>query len=68
MIRRLMRTGLRRGLVEGRRGWLGVGLVATALRMLQRARHPDPKVLFCDELKPGEALVIRYGEPADRMG
>jgi hypothetical protein len=58
LITRLSRTGLRRGLREGSRGWLYVGLAATTVRVLHRVLA-EPEVVERFELKPGEAVEIR---------
>jgi hypothetical protein len=55
---RLSRTGLRRGLLEGSRGWLYVGLAATTVRVLRRVLA-EPEVVERFELQPGEAVEIR---------
>jgi hypothetical protein len=59
MMSRLVRTGLRRGVLEGSRGWLYVGLAAGGLRLLRRAVAPEPTTVYRAELKPGEGLEIR---------
>ena len=55
---RLSRTGLRRGLLEGSRGWLYVGLAASTVRVLRRVLA-EPEVVERFELAPGEAVEIR---------
>ena len=65
MLRRLTRTGLRKGLLEGSRPWLVVGATAGVVRLASRVVRKTPDVVFCQELQPGEALVIKHagGEP-----
>lgn len=58
VLRYLVRNGVRRGLLGGSRPWLVVGGVALAARLLRRLTHDDPRVVFSEELRPGEALVI----------
>lgn len=58
VIARLSRTGLKRGLVEGSRGWLYVGVAATTFRVLRRLLT-EPEVVERIELKPGEGVEIR---------
>jgi hypothetical protein len=62
MITRLSRAGLRRGLLDGSRGWLYVGVAATTLRVLRRVLA-EPEVVERFELKPGEAVEIRTVRP-----
>lgn len=58
-IKHLAATGLRRGLVDGSRGWLAVGLAAGSLRVAKRlwARQPVTERF---DLRPGETLEIRH--------
>jgi hypothetical protein len=58
VVARLSRTGLRRGFLEGSRGWLYVGLAATTVRVLRRVLT-EPEFVERFELKPGEAVEIR---------
>jgi hypothetical protein len=58
VVGRLSRTGMRRGLLEGSRGWLYVGLAATTVRVLRRVLA-EPELVERLELKPGEAVEIR---------
>jgi hypothetical protein len=58
IIARLSRTGLKRGLMEGSRGWLYVGLAASAVRIAQRVLA-EPVVVERFELRPGETVEIR---------
>jgi len=62
MVTRLASTGLRRGLFEGSRGWLYVGVAATALRVLRRVLV-EPETVEVFELGPGEAVEIRTVAP-----
>jgi hypothetical protein len=65
-LRPLARQGLRRGLLEGRRGWLVVGLTATGLRLVGRIMARKPEVVYSAELKPGERIEIRALPPEER--
>jgi|ABSP01.1.fsa_nt_gi hypothetical protein len=62
VISRLSRTGLRRGLAEGSRGWLYIGLAATTIRVLRRVLS-EPETVERIELRPGEAVEIRTVRP-----
>lgn len=59
MLRFLSRRGLSRGL-EGSRGWLAVGVVAWAVRLLVRLARRAPQVVYESRLEPGETLVIEH--------
>ena len=53
-----MRTGFRRGLLEGSRGWLYVGAATLAVRVVRRVLVEQPETVYATELKPGEAIEI----------
>lgn len=64
---RLMRTGLRKGLLEGSRAWLTVGALAGGVRLLRRVTRKEPEVLLCEELPEGAVMVIaNKGTPTRR--
>lgn len=50
---------LRRGVRQGSRPWLVVGVVAAGATLLRRLASPKPEVVFRQRLEPGEALEIR---------
>ena len=60
MLRSLTRYGTTRGLLGGSRAWTVVAIVGWTLRLLQRARHEPPKVVYSEVLQPGETLEIRH--------
>jgi hypothetical protein len=60
-----LRKGLRQGLIEGSRVWLGVGAVALAWRIVQRAAGPGKPIVVSETLAPGETLVIKHLSPPD---
>ena len=64
LIGRLARTGLRRGLLEGSRTWLIVGVTATALRAAQRILT-EPTVTATLDLSAGDAVEIRAAPPTE---
>lgn len=63
MFRHLARTGLRKGLLEGSRTWLTIGVIAGGVRLLRRMTRNDPEVLMCEELPDGAVLVISNKGP-----
>lgn len=64
VVARLARTGLRRGLLQGSRGWLYVGVTAVALRAVKWVLVQPPETVYVREVKPGEAIEIRTVRPA----
>lgn len=58
-LRRLTRSGLRRGIGGG--GWPWLALAAAAY-LLQRARRPDADAATV-ELRPGDRYLVRLVEP-----
>ena len=68
MLGLLLRQGLKRGVLGGNRTWLLVGGAALALRVVQKLSGSEPKVVYSEELKPGEALVIANGRDATMVG
>ena len=60
MLRSLMRLGVVRGLLGGNRGWMALGAVAGGLRMLGKLAAKEPKVVFSEQLDPGQTLVITH--------
>jgi peptidase E len=63
LLRRLVRTGLRKGLVEGSRGWLYTGVSAGALVVARRVLASRPEVVYRAELRPGDGLEVRAIPP-----
>ncbi len=60
MLRTLTRLAIAKGLLGGSRGWLAVGTAAVSLRAVARLAGKEPKVVYCEDLAPGESLVIRH--------
>ncbi len=60
MLRSLTRLGIYRGLLGGNRGWMALGAVAVGLRGLGRLAAKEPKVVFSEQLDPGQTLVITH--------
>ena len=60
MLRSLTRLGVYRGLLGGNRGWMALGAVAVGLRGLGRLAAKEPKVVFSEQLDPGQTLVITH--------
>jgi hypothetical protein len=62
LLRRLTRTGFRRGMA-GSRGWMILAISVSGVRVLRRlARHED-EVLFRTVVKPGDVFEIDVKPP-----
>ena len=59
-LRALFKARLLRGVLEGSRGWVVVGVLVAARRLAQRQGARGPEVVFCEELPRGEAFVITH--------
>jgi len=57
-VRAALRTGARRGLGDGSRGWLVIGAIALGIRLFQRLASPGKAVIVTELLDPGETLII----------
>lgn len=68
MLRFLLRNGIRRGLLGGSRPWMVVGAVGLVLRVARKFAGNEPEVVFRDELKPGEAVVVAHDRDAMMEG
>ena len=66
LVRRAMRTGLRRGLGDGNRLWLAVGAAAVGVRLLRRLTRPGPATVVTETLAPGQTIEVRHVSPAPR--
>lgn len=64
MLRLLIRNGVRRGLLGGSRTWLVVGGAAFAVRLLRKLAGSEEQVVYREELRPGEAVVVANGRDA----
>ncbi|MDQ6726930.1 MAG: hypothetical protein M3066_12295 [Actinomycetota bacterium] len=59
MLKSLIRIGFARGL-GGSRAWLALGFTAGGLHLLRRAVKREADVVYLEELRPGQSLVIRH--------
>jgi hypothetical protein len=55
----LRRNALYKGLFGGSRGWLAVGVVVWAPRLMKRVLGRNEKVVATEVLKPGQALYLQ---------
>jgi hypothetical protein len=58
--RRLVRRGVRRGLLEGSTAWVGIGAVALLVRLLIR---PETPRVVREELSLGETIIVSHVAP-----
>ena len=56
----LWRTALRRGLLGGSRPWMTVLAVVGVTRLVRKLAGSEPKTVYCEELHPGEAILITH--------
>jgi hypothetical protein len=56
----LWRTALRRGLLGGSRPWMTVFAVIGLTRILRKLTGSEPKTVYCEELQPGETILITH--------
>jgi hypothetical protein len=59
VLKNLVRIGLARG-IGGSRAWLAVGVTAGGLRLVRRALKRQADVVYCEELRPGQSLVVQH--------
>jgi hypothetical protein len=59
IVGKAMRTGLRRGLRDGSRGWLYVGVAAAAFQIARWIFTEPSETVFETELQPGQGIEVR---------
>lgn len=60
LLRWALRKAWSRGVLEGSRPWLIAGGAALTLRLLRRAATREESVVYHEELRPGESLIIAH--------
>ncbi len=60
ILRNVSRMALSRGLAGGGRFWVTLGAVAGGLRLLGKWVGDEPQVVYCEDLEPGQSLIIRH--------
>jgi hypothetical protein len=60
ILRNLSRLALSRGVLGGSRAWVKIGVVAGALRLVGKFLGDEPEVVYCEDLPPGQSLIIRH--------
>ena len=61
LLRKLERTGVRKGLFGDSKAWFYVGTGLWTLRLVRRLAERKPDILLREELKPGQRIVIANG-------
>ena len=61
LLRMMLRNGLTRGVLGGSRPWLVLGGIAAGMRVLRKIAGSEPQVVYSEELKAGETVVIAHG-------
>ncbi len=62
----LRRNALYKGLLGGQRGWLAIGAVVWAPRLLKKALGRTEQVVATERLEPGQVLRIEAIKPPTR--
>lgn len=65
MRRLLLSRAIRKGFLGGSRLWTVVGTLGFAMKVLRRFTRDDPEVAFCEELRPGQTLLISHDRSAE---
>jgi hypothetical protein len=67
LLRRLIRTGFRRGL-SGSQYWLVLAISALGLRALRRLANPAPEIVYRTEVRTGDRFEVSAasGRPRKR--
>ena len=58
LVRTLRRQGVRKGIFGGSRGWAAVAVGTWGYTTLKRIARREPELVFSEELKPGERIII----------
>lgn len=58
MVKFLMRSGFRKGVMGGSQVWLVLGGVGVLMRVMKKLSGSEPEVVYSEELPVGTAIVI----------
>ena len=64
----MRRNAITEGLLGGNRRWLILGGIAWGFRLIGWALRKDEHVVFNEQLRPGEGLVITERRPTPKRG
>lgn len=62
----LRRNGLYKGLLGGSRGWMAVGAVVWAPRLMKKLLGRNEQIVATEVLKPGQAIRLEAIAPPTR--
>ena len=62
MLRNLYRRSQFKGLLGGSRAWTALWAAIFTARMAKKAATREARVVYAEELQPGETIVILCGE------
>jgi hypothetical protein len=62
LLRQLARLGFRKGMGDGGRGWLALGVLSWFVAR-SKEKSKDPPPLYREVLAPGESIAIRIFKP-----
>ena len=60
----LHRRAMLRGVLGGNPAWTVVATLCIAMRVLRRVTRDEPEVVYCEELSPGQSLLISHDRGA----
>jgi hypothetical protein len=63
VVRILRRNGMRKGILGGSRGWAAVAVGTWGYTTLKKMARREPELVFSEELKPGERIIISNNRP-----
>ena len=63
LVRLLRRNGVRKGIFGGSRGWAAVAVGTWGYTTLKRMARREPELVFSEELKPGQRIIISNNRP-----
>jgi hypothetical protein len=59
----LRRSGMSKGILGGRRGWVAVFFVTWGYQKLKQLAQRDAEIVLSEELEPGQRIIIASGRP-----
>ena len=65
LARRLVKRGIRQGLIEGSTAWLVIGALAWLVRLLVR---PEAPKVVREQLRLGESITVTHASPPPQRG
>ncbi len=66
MLGRLIRRGLKKGVVGGSRAWLTIGILAAVVKLVGRLVRREEVLVMREQLPEGASLLISNGPAAPK--